>query len=106
MRRISPRILSTASFATLAIAGFPAVANAQGNQSPADCSTYSTQSEREACLARQSVETGNLPSAAPTTDDDDAIVITGSRIRSDFTSSDPLTIINPDVAFQEGQNQT
>ena len=104
MRRLQPRILSSVSFATLAIAGFPTIAFAQ-NETPADCSSYSTQAEREACLALQSEETGNLPSATPTTDDD-AIVITGSRIRSDFTSSDPLTIINPDVQFQEGQNQT
>src|SRR5688500_14559490 len=105
MRRIQPKILSSVSFATLAIVGAPTVANAQATASPADCSSYSSQAEREACLARQSEETGNLPSATPTTDDE-AIVITGSRIRSDFTSSDPLTIINPDVQFQEGQNQT
>ena len=105
MRRIQPKILSSVSFATLAIVGTPSIAYAQATASPADCSTYSTQAEREACLARQSEETGNLPSATPTTDDE-AIVITGSRIRSDFTSSDPLTIINPDISFQEGQNQT
>ena len=106
MRRIQPRILSTVSFATLAIAALPAVAHAQGNETPADCSTYSTAEEREACLAQQSEDAGVLPSATPTGERDEAIVITGSRIRSDFTSSDPLTIINPDVAFQEGQNQT
>ena len=106
MRRIQPRILSTVSFATLAIAGLPAIAHAQGTETPADCSTYSTQEEREACLAQQSEDAGVLPSATPTGQRDEAIVITGTRIRSDFTSPDPLTIINPDVAFQEGQNQT
>ena len=106
MRRIQPRILSTVSFATLAIAALPAVAHAQGNETPADCSTYSTAEEREACLAQQSEDAGVLPSATPTGERDEAIVITGTRIRSDFNSPDPLTIINPDVAFQEGQNQT
>jgi iron complex outermembrane recepter protein len=105
MRRINPLVLTSVSFASLAIAATPAFAQSQ-NETPADCSTYASQAEREACLAAQSEASGNIPSAAPVSDDNEAIVITGSRIRSDFTSSDPLTIINPDIAFQEGQNQT
>jgi iron complex outermembrane recepter protein len=105
MRRIQPRILSSVSFATLAIVGLPTVAFAQPGTSPADCSTYPTAQEREACLARQSEDAGQLPSATPS-ERDEAIVITGSRIRSDVNSSEPVTIINTDVAFQEGQNQT
>lgn len=42
-----------------------------------------------------------------TTSSDAAIVVTGSRIRrSAFTSPDPITIVNPDIAQAQGQFST
>lgn len=81
MRRIPFTALSTVSFATLTLAGLPSAAQAQEN-----CDAIADPAAREACLA--------APSAQAV--DDEAIVVTGSRIARDpnFDSVQPSVVID------------
>lgn len=49
----------------------------------------------------------NTPEGATTETDDSAIVVTGSRIRQpEFTSPDPVALIDPEIAQKEGKLDT
>lgn len=55
----------------------------------------------------QNQEGENTPEGSTTETDDSAIVVTGSRIRQpEFTSPDPVALIDPETAQREGKNDT
>ncbi|HEV2818562.1 MAG TPA: TonB-dependent receptor [Allosphingosinicella sp.] len=91
MRRINARILGTASFAALAIAGFASPAAAQ--DPPADtqdrCANLPTQAERDACRGGEvALETTQAPVESG------AILVTGTRIRRpNLESTVPITSV-------------
>jgi iron complex outermembrane receptor protein len=88
-----------------------------------ECAKLPTQPERDACVqgkarpegtADQAGELGTLPpdqiaseQAGKAQQPAGAIVVTGSRIRrSEFTSPDPIQIINPELGAKQGLSQT
>lgn len=115
---------TTASFTVIAIAGLSAPAIAAQAQTPVTsdeveaCAKLPTQQERDLCLQGQaqtdsgiekSGEASTIPpaEAAERQADSNTIVVTGSRIRrNEFTSPDPVQIINPDLAEKEGRVDT
>ena len=118
MRPIHSRILSTASFATLAIAGFSSAAYAQPAQQDTtaaevatpECSTLPEGPQRDECVQRNSEtnpieQSGDVSQVATPQQgaQGNTIVVTGSRIRrNEFNSPDPVSIINPELSLQEG----
>src|SRR5688572_13127037 len=56
----------------------------------------------------QNVQGENVPEGATTETDESTIVVTGTRIRGrpEFTSPDPVTLIDPEVAKKEGKFDT
>jgi iron complex outermembrane receptor protein len=103
-----------AAFATPAFAQSPAASAA-----PADCSAISDPAQHQACVnaaaqADPLANTGEVSTTASGAASADsvqggksAIVVTGSRLRRDErTSSDPLTVIDPNVENREGKLNT
>lgn len=89
MRRLSARNLGTVSLAAIAITCLPGLAHAQDT-------------------AQQEVAPAPDP-ALDTSEEagDQAIVVTGSRLRrSEFNSPDPVQIISPDIGQQQGLSTT
>jgi len=81
MRFINRAILSTASFAALAIGGLPGAAYAQDTQAD------ETQAQASSANAGS----------------DEAVVVTGSRIRRDeFTTAEPITVVTREEITQAG----
>lgn len=92
MHRIPFAALSTVSFMTLALVGLPAAAQAQSQQ---NCDSIADESARADCLAAQNVATNATQ--------DEAIVVTGSRIRRDnYSGAEPLTVISNEEITQSG----
>lgn len=57
-------------------------------------------------VAQTEEEVAAAPVAAETAEEEEGIVVTGSRIRRDeFNSPDPIQIINPEIGARQGQNQ-
>lgn len=84
MIRFNTRILATASFAAIAVAGLPSLAQAQN-------------------AAEQEAVPPSDPALETEEEGDQAIVVTGSRLRrSEFNSPDPVQIINPEIGRQQG----
>ncbi|WP_164114603.1 TonB-dependent receptor [Sphingorhabdus sp. Alg239-R122] len=102
----STRFLCAASAFGLALAiSQPASAQEAGANNPEDCEVFTTDDDRAACIARRDDVQSDVSTPAAS-DDGGAIVITGSRIRrSEFNSSDPITIIDPALAAKQGQNE-
>jgi iron complex outermembrane receptor protein len=83
-----------------------------------DCSKLATQQDRNQCIQAQSKPEGTADQAGDlaTLPPDQAakeraeagpIVVTGSRIRrNEFTSPDPIQVINPELGAKEGKLQT
>jgi iron complex outermembrane receptor protein len=83
-----------------------------------DCAKLPTPQERGLCIQAQAQPEGTadqagdlatLPpgQAAKEQAKGGNIVVTGSRIRrKEFTSTDPVQVINPDLGFKEGKQQT
>ncbi|HET7708456.1 MAG TPA: TonB-dependent receptor [Sphingomicrobium sp.] len=114
-------MLASASAAVIAIAVFSSAAQAaQVTSTEADqCAKLPTAAEQQACVAAQAadqrgaVESGEAATVAPSeaaeqaAETEGTIVVTGSRLRrSPFNSPDPLTVIDPQVAIQEGDVET
>ncbi|MBV9062095.1 MAG: TonB-dependent receptor, partial [Alphaproteobacteria bacterium] len=116
--RLLSQTLSSASLTALAIFSLPGAAQAQDNAAPtaaARCGAITDTAQRDRCLqdaasANPVSQTGDaaiLPPAAAAQQNDQAIVVTGSRIRrSEFNSPDPIQVINPEIGLQQGQIQT
>lgn len=120
-RRLS---LSASVVAFGAVWASPGLAQTAPGPSPVtpneaqQCASLPTQQERDLCVqgqaqpegnADQAGEIGTLPpeQAAKQRAQSSAIVVTGSRIRrSEFTSPDPVQVINPDLGLKEGKQQT
>ncbi|MFL6721570.1 MAG: TonB-dependent receptor domain-containing protein [Sphingomonas sp.] len=98
-----------------------AAAAAQAPVTPSEvqeCARLATPQQRDQCVqaqaqpqgtADQAGELGTLPppQAAQERAKAGAIVVTGSRIRrNEFTSSDPVQVINPELGAKEGKQQT
>jgi iron complex outermembrane receptor protein len=126
MQTLNARMLASASLAVIATFGLASTAYAQGTE-PAvtgaeaeNCAKLATQPERDACIKGQAedqrgaAESGSADTIAPEeraeqrADTDQAIVVTGSRLRrSAFSNSpDPLTVIDPDLSRQQGEAET
>jgi iron complex outermembrane receptor protein len=116
MMSFDSRIMASASAAVIAIVGLAAPASAQATASDL-CAAIADQTQKQACLERagevdpqsQEGEAATLPpEAAPAQPTPGgAIVVTGSRIRrSEFTSPDPIQIINPELGAKEGKFET
>jgi iron complex outermembrane recepter protein len=110
MRRFQPRILSTVSFAALAAAGMPGIAQAQSGQEGAqDCSILPTQVEREDCRARvaqadaaDAADPSGVP-GTPAAQSEETILITGSRIaRPNFDTVEPSVTVSSDDIENRG----
>jgi iron complex outermembrane receptor protein len=110
--------LSSVSLFALAVLGMPTAAAAQDNPSPQDnaaqCGAIADAAQRELCLRdaattqpiAQSGDAATLQGAAQPSDEG-GIVVTGSRIRrSEFSSPDPIQVINPEVGLQQGLIET
>lgn len=120
MRRIPLIALSTVSLTALAIGASPAMAQTPGEVTPQEAENCAQlpPEEQQACLvgmaeAEQPIEeSGDIATlppeeAAEQVAEGSTIVVTGSRIRtSAFNSPDPITIINPDLERQGGENST
>ena len=111
--------LSTVSLGVLALAAAtPAIA--QDTASPdqsTDCAAIADEAAKQACLEKtdttdplsQEGVADTIPSEATpaATQSQGTIVVTGSRLRkSEFTSPDPIQIINPELGLQEGKIET
>ena len=122
MSSFNSRILASVSFAAIAIVGFagPAYAQPQGEvtaDEAAQCAELPPE-QQAACIAGQAGnegspdEAGELATLPPGEQaeqraEGNTIVVTGSRIRrNEFTSPDPVQIINPELSSQEGKFQT
>jgi iron complex outermembrane receptor protein len=121
MRRFTSIALSTVSFGALALA-VASPAAAQDTATPdtsTDCAVIVDEAAKQACLEKvdsadplaQEGQADTIPSdvtpAATEGPGQGTIVVTGSRIRrSEFTSPDPIQIINPELGRQEGKFQT
>ena len=124
---LSPRLLlcsvsaTAVAFAAPAFAQTVPVEQAPGEVTPSEvqqCADLPTPEQQALCVQGQAgpegspEEAGELAILPPTEQaeqqsEGDAIVVTGSRIRrSDFTSPDPIQIINPELGAQEGKLQT
>ncbi|MBB3763691.1 TonB-dependent receptor domain-containing protein [Sphingomicrobium lutaoense] len=115
MRRTHVKALAGSSLAAVSLALFTTPAFAQDTTE--DCAVYTDEQEKQACLERvdeeeplaqqgeaATIEEDLVPAQAVS---EDAIVITGSRIRRDnFTSPDPIQIVSPEVSMQEGDVET
>jgi iron complex outermembrane receptor protein len=100
----SSRLAATVSLFALATTFAPGAALAQDAPAPAP----ETTEEADPTAASGDAATVE-PQAAPAVveEQDNTIVVTGSRIRrSEFTSPDPITIINPELGRQEGKIET
>ena len=119
MISFNSRILASASVAVIAVASFTTGAQAQVTQTEAEqCAALPTEQERALCIQGQAGdeaspdEAGEFATLPPEEQaeqvaEDDTIVVTGSRIRrTEFTSPDPVQIINPEMGIQEGKNET
>ncbi|MEN3971389.1 TonB-dependent receptor [Sphingomicrobium sp. XHP0235] len=117
MRITRTKALAGSSVAALSALLFTGTAHAQDVPDPENCAVIADEEEKQACLERldavdpltQSGSADTLPEDAERTQavSEDAIVITGSRIRRDnFTATDPIQVINPEVALQEGDVET
>jgi iron complex outermembrane recepter protein len=95
MQRFQNRILCSASFAVIALAGFAAPASAQDTQAapgaPANCDTVPAGQERDACVAAQT----GLGSTTDAEGQAGEVVVTGSRIRvpDTYSTSSPIDVI-------------
>lgn len=98
------RLAATVSLFAIATTFAPGAALAQDAPAPAPETT------EEADPTATSGDAATVePQVAPTVvqEQDKTIVVTGSRIRrSEFTSPDPITIINPELGRQEGKIET
>src|ERR1700710_2405270 len=115
--RLMSQTLSSASLTVLAALSLPTAAHAQtdaASAAAAQCGAIADTAQRDRCLqdaanANPVAQTGDaatLPPAA-TPSSDQAIVVTGSRIRrSAFNSPDPIQVISPEIGLQQGQVQT
>src|SRR5690242_6800040 len=130
MRLFSPASRFTFSASVIALgAAWTSPALAQNSPNPVtpseanECAKLPTQQERDNCVrgqarpegtADQAGELGTLPpdqiaaeQAGKAQQPTGAIVVTGSRIRrSEFTSPDPIQIINPELGAKQGLSQT
>jgi outer membrane receptor protein involved in Fe transport len=103
MRRIHSRILGTASFAALAIAGFATPAFAQDEDAPDGtplaCAEIQDAGERAACVA--AVAGPQNPQAAGA--EEGNILVTGSRIRRpNLASTVPITSVGAEEVLDGG----
>jgi len=120
MRRFTSFALSTVSFGALALAA-ASPASAQDTATPeqsTDCAVIADEAAKQACLEKtdttdplsQEGSAATIPSditPANTQSQQGTIVVTGSRLRkSEFTSPDPIQIINPELGLQEGKIET
>ena len=119
MRRFNSFVLSTVSFGALALA-VASPAAAQDTATPdqsTDCAVIADEAAKQACLEKtdttdplsQEGVADTIPTEATpaSTQGQGTIVVTGSRLRkSEFTSPDPIQIINPELGLQEGKIQT
>jgi iron complex outermembrane receptor protein len=115
--RLTSQTLSSASLTVLAVLSLPAAAHAQADAASAAaarCGTIADTAQRDRCLqdaasanpVSQTGDAATLPPAAAQ-QSDQAIVVTGSRLRrSEFNSPDPIQVINPEIGLQQGQIQT
>jgi iron complex outermembrane receptor protein len=115
MRRSSLFALSSVSLAALT-----AASPAYGQTTPApdseQCAAIADEAQKQACLEQadttdptsQEGDPATMPpGAAPASEVQGEILVTGSRIRrSEFNSPDPIQIINPELGARQGQNQT
>ena len=123
MRNVSSLARFSLSASVLAFGAALAVpAHAQAPATPPvgtpDCSTIQDEAQRQACAtaaeqadplanAGENEATTGGASADSTQGGRGAIVVTGSRLRRDErTSSDPLTVIDPNVENREGRLNT
>lgn len=123
MRHSTLVALTTVSFSALAIGATPAFAQTQP-LTPAEveqCNRLATPEQRALCIAGQAEpeepiqESGELATLPPEEAAEqgaqaaqgETIVVTGSRIRrNEYTSTDPIQIINPDLSEKEGKVET
>lgn len=122
MFRSSRLLLCSASMTALAFAA-PAYAQEPGTDpvTPSEvqqCSELPTEAERAACIQGQATpegtpaEAGELgilppPEAAEQQAEGDAIVVTGSRLRtSPYNSPDPITVVSPELEEKAGAVNT
>lgn len=116
-------LMVSASVSALLIAN-PALAQTQAQLTPEEveeCSRLATAEQRQLCLAGQAEptqplqESGDIATIPPEeaaemaaeSGDGETIVVTGSRIRQpEFTSPDPIALIQPEVAQREGKIDT
>ena len=123
---LAARLPATASALAIAASflAMPGVASAQASQLPVtaseekQCDALATQQERDLCIQGKAADEGSpnqegdlatLPPAAQAAQETEGgtIVVTGSRIRrTEFTSPDPIQVINPELGAREGKNQT
>ena len=109
MRPFSYAFLTSASFAALAVAApakaqtpAPAVPGGDPCQAPAEQRQPGVE-----CPPADSAAGEAIAQGAPTTTEDQGIVVVGSRLRRDrFNGVDPVTIINRDAAVDSGFNST
>lgn len=122
MFRSSRLLLCSASISAMAFAA-PAFAQQPGTDpvTPSEvqqCSELPTQAERDACIVGQATpegtpaEAGELgilppPEAAEQQAEGDAIVVTGSRLRTNpYNSPDPITVVSPELEEKAGAINT
>src|SRR5215204_1844437 len=111
MRSLSYALLTSASFAALAVAApanaqTPEPVNPGGDpcQAPADQRDPNVTCPPADSPAGEAISQG---AAASTAAEEGGITVVGSRIRRDrFNTADPVTIINRDAAVDAGFNST
>lgn len=117
MRFSSLMVLSSVSVAALVAGAVPAYAqDVPAAPESAECAAIADEAQKQACLDQadasdpiaQSGEAATIQEgAAPAQETEGEIVVTGSRIRrNEFTSADPIQIINPELSLQEGKSET
>jgi iron complex outermembrane receptor protein len=118
----TPRLLLCSVSATAVAFATPAFAQTPpGEVTPGEaqqCADLPTPEQQQLCIQGQAgpegtpEEAGELatlppPEVAEQAAESETIVVTGSRIRrSEFTSPDPIQVINPELGAQEGKLQT
>ena len=112
MRSLTRLMLSSVSFAAIALAASPAQAQTPAPVQPEGdpCQAPSDQIDKSKCPdtdtpAGEAVQQG--ATAAPASAGDGDIVVVGSRIRRNrFNTADPVTVITRDEAVDSGFNST